>query len=128
MRAERQWLAILMLAGCGTTDSVPVTPGELAVQVGATGTPPGAMLLTVSGGPITGVTVAPGLEGALSTNASGTHILLVGAINGGELGILHIPDRTLVTRYVVSIDQVADATTFALLDRVQWTATLVLKP
>lgn len=128
MRARWAWLGFLLLAGCGTTDSVPVTPGELAVQLSAPGTPPGAMLLTVSGGPVTGVTVAPGLEGALSTNASGTHILLVGTINGGEVGVLQIPDRTLVTRYVVSIDQVADATTFALLDRVQWTATLVLKP
>lgn len=128
MRARWGWLGLLLLAGCGTTESVPVAPGELAVQLSATGTPPGAMLLTVSGGPITGITVASGLEGALSTNASGSHLLLVGSIGGGEVALLHIPDRSLVTRYVVSIDQVADGTTFALLDRVQWTASLVLKP
>jgi len=54
--------------------------------------------------------------------------VLVGALNGGEIAALQIPDRSLGTRYVVRIDQVADAATFALLDPAQWSATLVTRP
>lgn len=121
-------LALLALVGCGGTNPVPVTPGELAVQLTAPGTPPGAMVLTVSGGPISGVTPATGIEAALSTDADGTHLLLVGSLGGGVVAVLQIPDNALATRYVVRIDQVADGTTFALLDPAQWAATLVTRP
>lgn len=119
--------ALLALAGCGGTDPIPVTPGELAVQLTAPGTPPGAMVLTVSGGPVSGITPTNGIEGALSTDADGTHLLLVGSLNGGVVAVLQIPDVALAARYVVRIDQVADGTTFALLDPAQWGASLVTR-
>ncbi|MDX2260413.1 MAG: hypothetical protein SFU84_01770 [Gemmatimonadales bacterium] len=121
-------LCLLALVGCGGTDPVPVTPGELAIQLTAPNTPPGAMVLTVSGGPISGLTPANGIEGALSTDADGTHLLLVGSLDGGVVAVLQIPDVALATRYVIRIDQVADATTFALLDAAQWRASLVTRP
>ena len=121
-------LCVLALAGCGGTDPVPVTPGELAIQLTAPNTPPGAMVLTVSGGPISGLTPANGIEGALSTDADGTHLLLVGSLDGGVVAVLQIPDVALAPRYVIRIDQVADGTTFALLDAAQWRASLVTRP
>jgi hypothetical protein len=127
---QRAVVAALALAllGCGGTEPVPVTPGELAIQLTAPGTPPGAMVLTVSGGPIAGFTPANGIESALSTDAEGTHLLLVGTLDGGVVGRLQIPDVALATRYVVRIDQVADGTTFALLDPAQWRASFVTRP
>jgi len=86
------------------------------------------MILSVSGGPISGIRPVSGVESVLATDATGTRILLVGALNGGEIAALQIPDRSLGTRYVVRIDQVADAATFALLDPAQWSATLVTRP
>jgi hypothetical protein len=52
----------------------------------------------------------------------------VGVLDGGEVAMLQIPDRSLGTRYVVTINQVADAVTFALLDPAAWSATLVTRP
>lgn len=125
---RRSLLALMALVGCGGTDPVPVTPGELAVQLTAPGSAPGAMVLTVTGGPISGVMPASGVQGALSTDAVGTHLLLVGSLDGGVVAVLQIPDAALATRYVVRIDQVADGTTFALLDPAQWNASLVTRP
>lgn len=121
-------LCALALFGCGGADPVPVTPGELAIQLTAPTTPPGAMVLTVSGGPIAGITPTNGIEGALSTDADGTHVLLVGSLDGGVVAVLKIPDAALARRYVIRIDQVADGTTFALLDPAQWAASLVIRP
>jgi hypothetical protein len=55
-------------------------------------------------------------------------VLLVGSLDGGVVAVLQIPDVALATRYVIRIDQVADGTTFALLDPAQWSASLVIRP
>jgi|CXWL01.1.fsa_nt_gi hypothetical protein len=126
---RRALLAMVLLAGCGGTDVPPPTPGELAVQL----TPPGgaaagAVVLTVSGGLVTSVVPGGGLEQAMTSDGSGTHLLLLGPASAGEVAVLRIPDRSLASRYVVRVDQVADGATFALLDATQWGATLVTRP
>ncbi len=120
---------LLLLAACGGTEAPPPTPGELALQLaGPNGTTAGALVLTVSGGTVATVVAGGGLEQAVTRDASGTHLLLLGAAASGEIAVLRIPDRALASRYVVRVDQVADGATFALLDAAQWGATLVTRP
>jgi hypothetical protein len=125
---SRGFLAVVLLVGCGGTDAPPITPGEVGVELNAPGTPPGAMVLTVSGGPVASIRPISGVESAISTDAGQTRILLVGALDGGEVAVLTIPDRSQAARYVVHVDQVADAATFALLDPAAWSARLVTRP
>lgn len=126
---RRTLMALLLVAGCGGTDAVPPTPGELAVQLTTPGgAAAGAIVLTVSGGLVTSVVPGGGLEEAMTSDGSGTHLLLLGPAGAGEVAVLRIPDRALASRYVVRVDQVADGATFALLDATQWGATLVTRP
>ena len=126
----RRFLVVtVLLASCGGTDVPPPPPGELAIHLTTpAGAAAGAIVLTVSGGVVGSVVPAGGLEDAMTIDASGTHLLLLGAANTGEIAVLRIPDRALASRYVVRVEQVADGSTFALLDAAQWGATLVTRP
>lgn len=121
-------IAAVFLIACGGTESTPPVPGELVVRVTGQGVSPGAMVLAIGGGPITKVTPIGSVEGALSTDASGSHLLLVGTLTSGDLAVLTIPDKSLAARYVVAITQIADAATYALLDPAQRSASLVARP
>lgn len=121
-------LMTLMLAACGGTESAPLVPGELVVRVVGQGTSPGAMVLTISGGPITKATPIAGVQGALSSDAAGSHLLLVGSLVSGDLAVVTIPDKSLAARYLVTVSQIADGTTFSLIDVAGRNASLVARP
>ena len=106
----------LSLAAC--SDDVAPAPvgGLLPLMLDAPGDTDGAIIITVSGGPIDSVTAAPGYDITSYTDASGTHILVIGAMASGTLAQIHVPDVSRASQHVANVEQVADGTTFALLD------------
>jgi hypothetical protein len=53
---------------------------------------------------------------ASNTDASGTHIMIVGNISSGVVATLHVADISRASGYVATVEQVADRNSFALLD------------
>lgn len=103
--------ALLAGACAGDTDG----PTRLHVILDNGPATAGAMVVTISGGPVSGLS-SPGGELTQFTDARGTHVLLAGPLTEGELLSFDIPDASTARAYVATVDQVADGGTYALLD------------
>ena len=111
----RSLLAVcfILVAGACTNDDD--GPARLHVVVDASPAPSGAMIVTISGGPLSGVS-APGGEVTQFTDARGTHVLVAGPLVEGHLFSFDIPDGSLARGYAATVQQMADGGTYALLD------------
>lgn len=111
-------IAVLVLLGaCRAGDSaVSPQPGTLTLTLTGGGSTDGAIVLTISGGAVTSVAGAAGYEVASNADVTGTHLMVVGNIANGKLATIEVPDISLAAGYVVSVSQVADRSSFALLD------------
>lgn len=109
------WLGVLAAGGACGGGEKPSPAGDLIVTYVASGRPAGAVLLTVTGGAVQGVTASvSGVQVSFGSPAAGTtKIIVTGTLNSGDLLRLRVPDVN--TTYFVNTDQVADALTFALL-------------
>ena len=113
---NRRWLLLPLLASCAGDATAPPTPGTLTIRLVTANQNNGAVVVVVSGGPVNSVHGAEGFEVARQTDGAGTHLLVVGNLIDGTLVTLNIPDRSRANAYVATLQQVADRTTFALLD------------
>lgn len=110
-------LVLATLAACGGDDpTATAKPGVLTLTLSGAGGNDGALVVTVSGGPINDVHGVDGVELSRNTDASGTHLLLLGNITEGIVARLDVPDVSKAAAYVATVDQAADRTTFGLLD------------
>lgn len=107
---------VLLAVGCGDSNQNPSGAGDLFVAYTGNGQA-GAMLLTISGGPVESVS-AIGVQQVSSTSpyANTTKVVLLGEVGNGDVLKIHVPDVSAVTQYNVRVDQVADKDSFALLD------------
>ena len=114
----RRFLVAFALAAAACATDVAPAPvgGLLPLVLDAPRDTDGAIIITVSGGPIDSVTAAPGYDITSSTDASGIHLLVVGPLASGTLAQIHVSDLAHAGQYVASVEQIADGTTFALLD------------
>ena len=111
------FLALLALVGgCGDSNQNPSGRGDLFVAYTGTGEA-GAILLTISGGPVESVS-AIGAQQISSTSpyANTTKVVVLGEVGNGDLIRIRVPDVSAATQYNVRADQVADKTSFALID------------
>ncbi|MGH7524384.1 MAG: hypothetical protein ACREK8_08765 [Gemmatimonadales bacterium] len=114
-------LGLLLFAcatACGGTQES-VEPGALTLTLTSGGPNDGAMVVLVSGGPVLSVDGAAGYQVAANADARGTHVMIVGNIASGALATLHVADVSRASAYVVTVEQVADRSSFALLDPVR---------
>jgi hypothetical protein len=112
---------IALLASCGGGEGgpPPSQAGDLVISYFQGGPEIGAMLLTISGGPVESVTARSGqtLTVSFASSAPGTtKVIITGTIRTGDILNVRVPDVTLSTSYVARVDQVADNVTFSLLD------------
>jgi hypothetical protein len=113
-------LGLALLASCGGDKGGPPSPaGDLVISYFQGGPEAGAMLLTITGGPVESVTARSGLGLTVShaTPSTGTtKVIVTGTIRTGDILNIRVPDVTLFADYVVRVDQVADNLTFSLID------------
>lgn len=109
-------LLSLSAVGCGDSSQTPSGAGDLFVAYTGNGQA-AAILLTISGGPVESVS-AVGTQQVSSTSpyANTTKVVILGEAGNGDLLKIHVPDVSAVTQYSVVVDQVADNTSFALID------------
>lgn len=118
-------LMAALTAGCA--GEVAPVPGTLAIDLsGATPGSAGAITLTISGAPLGPVSAASGYRISSRADAAGTHLLVMGPLVSGRIGTIEIPDTAGASRYVAVVEQVADGTTFALLDPSPYRLTLAV--
>lgn len=126
--ARRGLLGLLFLvaASCGGGTPEPgVQPGDLTLALFETGPTPGAILFTISGGPITAVTAVHPAQAQVSwySPAAGTtRVIVTGTLTTGDLLLLHVPDVSAASSYGTPVmNQVADNATFALIATAPYT-------
>lgn len=114
----RHFVVAFSLAVAACSDAAAPAPvgGRLPLVLDGRAGSDGAIVFTVSGGPVDSVTASSGYVVTSSTDDAGTHILIVGSMASGTLAQLHVPDVSHAAQYVVTVEQVADGTTFVLLD------------
>ena len=106
-----------ILAGCGDTPQGPSGEGDLLVAYHAGNPDAGALVLTISGGPVESVTGLGSQQVSFSSPQPGTtRVVVIGEAQSGDLLRLRVPDVSGVAGYTVRADQVADKTTYALID------------
>ena len=104
-----------LVAACGDSSN-PSGAGDLFVSYSGTGEA-GAILLTISGGPVETATALQGQQvSSTSPYPNSTKVVVIGEIGNGDLLRIRVPDVAAVTQYNVRADQVADKTSFALID------------
>jgi hypothetical protein len=112
--------ALLVTLGCGGENggTPPQARGDLTLSYVVTGNDVGAVLLTISGGDVEAVTAIPaGVTVSVASQSTGvTRVVVTGGLASGDLLKVRVPDVNAVDEYVVRIEQVAHAETFALLD------------
>jgi hypothetical protein len=112
--------ALMVTLGCGGENggTPPQVRGDLTLAYVGDGNDVGAVLLTISGGEVEAVAAIPaGVAVSFATPSPGvTHLVVSGTLASGDLLQIRVPDVNAVEGYVVRIDQVAHAETFALLD------------
>lgn len=102
--------------GCGDSGQNPSGTGDLFVSYSGTGEA-GAILLTISGGPVESATALQGQQvSSTSPYANTTKVVIIGESGNGDLLRIRVPDVSQATLYSVRADQVADKTSFALID------------
>ena len=113
MRIRAAVVFTLWLAGCHAGEEP--GSGRLDVVLEVSTIADGAIVITLSGGPV-GDVDAPGHDVTRYEDDRGVHLLVVGDLTAGRLLSVDIPDMGRARAYVATIEQVADGATFALHD------------
>jgi hypothetical protein len=122
-RVLRLAAALAWLGGCSGEPTDPIG-ATLDVRYSTTADDDGAVLLTVSGGPVDSVE-APGYAlYSARVDANTLRIIVVGDLSSGSLVRIHIADDRLISQYSAVIDQVAARGSYAQRDPASYALSL----
>lgn len=122
---KRLLLAAVLLVGACTADSgAGVHGGTLTLSLASGGTTDGALVLIVSGGPVTSVDAPAGYQIASNVDGQGTHIMVIGSVAAGPIATINVPDLSRASAYIATVVQVSDRGSFALLDAARYRVTV----
>lgn len=116
--------ALLLVAACANDTANRAQSGTLTLTLTAGGVNDGALVLIVSGAPITSVDAPAGYQIASNADGQGTHIMVMGNIATGVIATISVPDVARASAYAVTVVQAADRTSFSLLDAAHYHVTV----
>jgi len=95
------------------------------VRLSGPNTDDGAVLLTISGGPVDSVEAVGYTVYTARAGAETLRLIVTGDLGPGPIARIHVPDGRHVSRYSVSIGQVAARVTYAQRDPAPYSASLL---
>lgn len=124
--SRRLVLACLLgLVPLGCSNNTGPTSVALNVSLSSPNTDDGAVLMTISGGPVDSVEAVGYAVFTARAGAETLRLIVTGNLGSGPIARIHIPDSRLVSRYSAKIGQVAVRATYAQRDPVSYSASLL---
>jgi hypothetical protein len=112
-------MAAGLVSGCSSDSAGPVA-AMLEVSFATSATDDGAVLFTVTGGPVDSVE-APGYRlYTAQTSATSMRVVVAGDLQPGIIARIHIADGRKLPQYSATIDQVAARGSYAQRDPVSY--------
>jgi len=116
---------VASVPACGDGGQPPSGAGDLLVAYSSGSPDAGAMVLTITGGVVENVTPVGNQQVSFSKPyPTTTRVVVIGALTTGDVLRIRVPDVSQTNGYTVRADQVADNTTFALINPAQHTFTV----
>ena len=120
------WVAAVgLISGCSGAASGPVG-ATLEVVLASPAQDDGAVLLTLSGGPMDSLeTASPNYTLYPSRSGPSTlRVIVTGELGSGPILRIHIPDESRIPQYSATIEQIAARTTYTQRDAGAYSLTL----
>ncbi len=111
---------VILLSGCSSDSAAPVA-ATLEVSFATASTDDGAVLFTVSGGPIDSVEAPAGYRlYSAETSPTSLRVVVAGDLRAGTIARIHIADGRKLSQYSATIDQVAARGSYVQRDPVSY--------
>lgn len=116
-------LGVIVLAGCSHEPEGP-TAGTLSVSLTTPNRDDGAVLFTLSGGPVDSVEAVGYSVYSARIDPNTLRIIVTGDVVSGAIARIHIADNREASRYSASINQVAARSSYAQRDPATYSLSL----
>lgn len=115
--------SLVLMSGC--SNNTGPTAGALNVSLSSPRDDDGAVLLTISGGPVDSIESVGFRLYSARAPADTVKLIVTGNLRSGAIARIHIPDIRQAARYSARIGQVAARTTYAQREAAAYTIALL---
>ena len=121
-RARRGLMLSVLLFSC--SGGTGPTSGILNVKLSSLRGDDGAVLFTITGGPVESVDAVSGTVRSAQINANTLRVVITGNLSAGTIARVRIADASQASRYSIAVNQVAARSTYVARDPGQYSVTL----
>jgi hypothetical protein len=120
--ARRGLMLSILLFSCSSGTGP--TSGILYVKLSSLRGDDGAVLFTITGGPVESVEAVRGIVHSAQIDANTLRVVITGNLSAGAIARVRIADLTQASRYSAAVNQVAARSTYVQRDPGQYSITL----
>jgi hypothetical protein len=121
-RARRAVMLSVLLCSCSSGTGP--TSGILNVKLNSLRGDDGAVLFTITGGPVESVEAVSGIVHSAQIDANTLRVVITGNLSPGAIARVRVADLTQASRYSAAVNQVASRSTYVQRDPGQYSITL----
>jgi hypothetical protein len=122
VRARRALMLSVLLFSCSSGTGP--TSGILNASLSSLRGDDGAVLFTITGGPVESVEAVSGIVHSAQIDANTLRVVITGNLSAGAIARVRIADLTQASRYSAVVNQVAARSTYVQRDPGQYSITL----
>ena len=121
-RTLRALMLSVLLFSCSSGTGP--TSGTLNARLSSLRGDDGAVLFTITGGPVESVDAVSGIVHSVQIDANALRVVITGNLSAGAIARVRIADLTQASRYSAAVNQVAARSTYVPRDPGQYSITL----
>jgi len=121
-RGRRALMLSVLLLSCSSGTGP--TSGILNARLSSLRGDDGAVLFTITGGPVESVDAVSGIVHSVQIDANALRVVITGNLSAGAIARVRIADLTQASRYSAAVNQVAARSTYVQRDPGQYSITL----